>query len=490
MAIEILILSGARRHERLVLEGDEFRAGADPACEVFFDPARDPAARGCGALLRREDDGWRVSPGGSGDLRVNQQAVRGSVRLRSGDVIGLSDSGPDFCFRLVAGGKEPLSAAAVAGTTTPPARSLPSATLVAAPAGRQDVAGGQTRQPLPSPSPSTRPWTGWTLGAIAAAVLLVILWRAFQPPIVVIVPGGKPADDMKADKPGDTAKADKPTDARKKAGQEQGDDKSGKGGVSPPPPAAELPRDAVFLVEVEKAGRFWPFATCVAVAKDTLLTSAREAMQMAAWRQKDGFKLWAFSPALGLRTEIREIRVHGVFATLAEKPSDWIYFNLALLSVDGELPKIAALASPEELEEVKEDAQVRCLSFPHEGEKTAADYPFQLQMVGGRILMTTVANHLPGRPRLLHVKAEIPPNAYGSPIFNEKGSLVGVYGAPADAADAEAPNAKSARTHIQLASIVIPEIIRRWTGNRDGKLWIIPPSPTSPTDQPAEGHNL
>ena len=45
-------------------------------------------------------------------------------------------------------------------------------------------------------------------------------------------------------------------------------------------------RDAVFLVEVEKAGRFWPFATCVAVGKETLLTSAREAMQLATWREE------------------------------------------------------------------------------------------------------------------------------------------------------------------------------------------------------------
>jgi len=45
-------------------------------------------------------------------------------------------------------------------------------------------------------------------------------------------------------------------------------------------------RDAVFLVEVEKAGRFWPFATCVAVGKDTLLTSAREAVQLASGTRK------------------------------------------------------------------------------------------------------------------------------------------------------------------------------------------------------------
>ena len=193
MAVEILILSGARRHQRLVLEASEFRAGSDPACEVFFDPTRDPAAKGRGALLRREDDGWHISASG-GELTVNQQAVTGSLALRSGDVISLSATGPDFCFRLADPRQEPPMATVVSAAVPQPAMSLPSSVPATVAAQEQAVADGETREPLSGPSPSTSQWTTWALGGLAACVLLVILWRAFQPPmvppIVINVPGG------------------------------------------------------------------------------------------------------------------------------------------------------------------------------------------------------------------------------------------------------------------------------------------------------------
>ena len=38
MAVEILILSGARKGEKLMIERREFRVGSDPGCEIYFDP--------------------------------------------------------------------------------------------------------------------------------------------------------------------------------------------------------------------------------------------------------------------------------------------------------------------------------------------------------------------------------------------------------------------------------------------------------------------
>ena len=509
MAVEILILSGARRHERLVLEANEFRAGSDPACEVFFDPTRDPAAQGRGALVRKEDDGWYISPSG-GDLTVNQQVLTGPLRLRSGDVIGLSASGPDFCFRLEARGSEPPAA-----TVPQPAKSVPSAAPVddsvgsalrgvpgagenRLPSVATERHGGRSlqgnsstysdaipQQPLSGPSPFTRQWTTWALGGLAAGVLLVVLWRAFQPPVIppitIHVDAGKPAETVKEKKP---VEAGKEQGEAKPAGQEA--KKPAEAKLAP----VELPREAVFLVEVEKARRFWPFATCVAVAKDTLLTSAREAMQMAAWRQKEGFKLWAVSPALGLRLrlEIHEIRVHSVFSTLADKPSDWIYYDLALLSVEGELPKIAALASAEDLAELKEDDPVRLLGFTHEGEKTPADRKFEPQMLPGSIFVTPVPKEdLLGKPRLLQVEAKIPPNVYGSPIFNARGSVVAIYGAPAVPPDQDVPPAAAAMKDIHYAAIVSAAVVRRWTEDRDENLWVVPTQAAPLDPSPSKG---
>ena len=106
MAVEILILSGARQGARLVLDGKQFRVGTEPDCEVFFDPQHDPSAKDRAALLQLEDDGWHIRSTGAGELIVNQQTVTGSKCLRSGDVVRLSAIGPDFCFRLVAPGAE------------------------------------------------------------------------------------------------------------------------------------------------------------------------------------------------------------------------------------------------------------------------------------------------------------------------------------------------------------------------------------------------
>jgi len=106
MAVEILILSGARRGARLVLDGKQFQVGTEPNCAVFFDPQHDPSAKDRAALLQLEDDGWHIRATGTGELIVNQQTMTGSKCLRSGDVVRLSAIGPDFCFRLVAPGTE------------------------------------------------------------------------------------------------------------------------------------------------------------------------------------------------------------------------------------------------------------------------------------------------------------------------------------------------------------------------------------------------
>jgi hypothetical protein len=95
MAVEILILSSARQRERLVLEGNELWVGTDPACDVFFNPERDPATKGCGALLRLEDDGWyshvaynalRMEPVfmalGQASAIAAHLAIEGSVAVR------------------------------------------------------------------------------------------------------------------------------------------------------------------------------------------------------------------------------------------------------------------------------------------------------------------------------------------------------------------------------------------------------------------------
>jgi len=60
------------------------------------------------------------------------------------------------------------------------------------------------------------------------------------------------------------------------------------------------------------------------------------------------------------------------FRLLADKPDDWIYVNLGLLIVRATLPKVASLASAEDLAKVEEGIAVACFGFTHEGEKNHA----------------------------------------------------------------------------------------------------------------------
>ena len=116
MAIEIFILSGSRRGQRLTLDSQQFRVGSDPECEVRFDPQLDPAACDRAAIFRLRGDGWYIQRIGSGEILLNHDPVRKPARLRSGNVVRMSESGPDFSFTIVA-----RTGAAVPWTTSPAA---------------------------------------------------------------------------------------------------------------------------------------------------------------------------------------------------------------------------------------------------------------------------------------------------------------------------------------------------------------------------------
>jgi len=60
-----------------------------------------PAARDRAALFRLHGDGWYVQRIGNGEILLNHEPVRKPVRLRSGDIVRMSESGPDFSFTIV-----------------------------------------------------------------------------------------------------------------------------------------------------------------------------------------------------------------------------------------------------------------------------------------------------------------------------------------------------------------------------------------------------
>jgi hypothetical protein len=246
MAVEIRILSGARQGERLLLEGRELRVGCDRNCEVLFDVARDPAISGRSAVIHLSDDGWYLHATG-GQVWVNQQPVARSTRLRSGDIVRMSESGPDFSFGIVAaaapwwtgpvdvpGHGGVFSGAAAAADATQPAGKGDRHLLPERPAGcsaqKVPVPFSSSAQPSPLPPgtaasvhaavepqaavgnnsissaaptiaaetgqqfarPAARPasdgwrWAVWLLAGTAAVIVLLIVMRAISPPTIVV----------------------------------------------------------------------------------------------------------------------------------------------------------------------------------------------------------------------------------------------------------------------------------------------------------------
>ena len=362
MAVEILILSGARRNERITLDCRAFQVGCDPNCEVCFHPERDSAAKGRSAKFRLQEGGWYVRCAG-GEMWIGKQRIVGATHVRSGDVIRMSESGPEFSFHVVAAAKGPPGNASgdefasprpveketearafdaeAAGrdglsniaSVLPEATGLSLATAAPLPTNFQTVAGT-----VPMAKGRDRQWLGWVAGALAVGILALVAVRAvfFSPTINVTVnQPAAPASPTASTNDSIPAKTSHENSREKKTDDASGDaekahvavESESKKPAAPPRPVKDLGaqlKDAVFLIVVEKGGHYWPHATCVAVGKDTLLTSAVYAVDLAEMRDKDSFKIWVTHPADGLkfnfRTEVRDIRVLAPFAVVSEKP--------------------------------------------------------------------------------------------------------------------------------------------------------------------------
>jgi len=480
MAVEILILSGAKQGEQFVLDAREFTVGSNRECEVSFDPERDRAARGRSAHFCQQQDGWYLHCTG-GEVLVNHQPVTGWTRVRSGDVVRMSESGPDFSFGIVEY-SDGRAARPTVESGVPPA---------AVQSAGEAIEGGRSDAPptavaseprfIPEatvPASANRPWALWAVSGLVLVVLVVLITR---PTVIVIPPPGQsvPAGTTNPSGPSPVGQEKPETSQVNIAEKEISLEKTGKereaarekapGADTGAPLRAQL-KEAVLLLQVERAGRAWPHATCVAISSDTLLTSAREALQLAEFREK-GFKIWVTRQATGFKEEVQDIRVNDVFATLAQKPNDWLDFSVGLLTLRGKLSKAVALVSSEELARMEKGIPVACFGFTHEGEEITRFDNFEPRLTQGKVKVIATSQDLPGRPRLLHVQAEIPKFAYGSPLVNAEGKLLGIYDEaappPGQKVNLDAPQLKN----MHLFTPVDPEMINRWLQGRDTKLW-------------------
>jgi hypothetical protein len=485
MAVEISILSGVRQGQRFVVDGTKFRAGSDPAFEVYFDPLADSAARDRSVSLCLLEDGWYIQSTGQGEVLVNQSPVVGLTRLKSGSIVRMSELGPEFEFRILA--RAPAQPAAVPGdaaSAPPPFPGAPYSPVVSAgpsgvssttpsplapsspvaPVAVQELARPMSAAPRPTDSGRLAVIVG---GIILGCLVLLVAIKLLSTPQVVVL-----------QQPGPTVEKGDKTPEKNPEKKTKGEEEPLPPPPSPPPPTVDplmaKVKDAVLLIQVEKSGQFWPFATCCAISENTVLTSAREALQLGVWMRdpKSAFKAWVTNPASGAKLPVRDIRFYAVSVT-TEKPDDWIFTNLALVSVEGTLAKTAELASPDELAQLAQGNPIHVFGYTHEGDLIGEADHFEVNNTPGKILVIAAHPDLPGKPRRLGIKAELPPkSAYGSPVVNARGKVVAIYSDPVVEAGADEKARSPGTQNMHYATVVNPGVIDLGLKKSDGKIWV------------------
>jgi len=610
MVVEIRILSGSRQGERIVLDVEQFHVGTHHDCEVCFDPQLDPNVRGQSAMLLFTEDGWIVKCTGEGEMWVNQSPVLKQSRIRSGDLLRISDRGPDLSFAIL--GREasrPTSPSPSVAVTEPP--SCPPVVAV-----EKEKPSGAARPQNMRTVEAVRVCghrLPWLVGVLFVAVLVTVglTWllmrgepaeesilqlqeisgktisegsefcldvpvsrnRDFPGKIIFSLAGSSPPGiqletnrgrltwmptesqgparypvTVKIQTDGKDSVSDERTfwievkevnaapklqsvEAQRVAAGEDvlfslratdpdlppnklkfdlleapawvsidsaggrvrckpGEDEHGDYTIQvrvtddgQPPLSDEMVvkvtvmgdpwrqvehklQEAVFLTQVElgntSKARSWPFATCVAIDEFALLTSGREAWQLARWRD-EGYKIWAVNPITGLKMEIKEVLVHRKFQAKADQPGEWIYANLGLLICEEPLPVVAKRAALKELEVLEEGLPLACVGFSHGGEKITRFDSFRAQLNRGKLFLTSTGSD---GGQLLELKMPMPVNAYGSPVVNQQGKIVGIYG--------ETALDETGMKNLQYATALDPRLIDSSVKWRDSENWIKP----------------
>jgi hypothetical protein len=494
MAVEILILSGARQGDRVVLDATSFRAGTDPGCDVRFDPRAEACGDGRSASFALMEDGWYIVRT-AGSVIVNQKQAAGITRIRSGDIVRLSENGPDFSFSIaaaaVAARKEPLSPHATtrdtAGARRPleppavaPADPLPApgamvpappsfpATITPPPQGPAEM---MTFVRQEAPKATKERWVLWVVAGIGGCAVLALMIGVFALLIRAMAPGpanvNVTVNTQPANTPGDQGASlpKQPESSPQRTSQPATD--ASKSVQAPEERLAKQIKDAVFLVQVEKAGRFWALFSCCAIGKNTLLTTAREALLLDEERDNPdlAWKAWITNQENGLKLAVKDIYVNSVYLSMADKPDNMIYYDFALMTVAEDLPQVLQLASTRELDELDEGLTVYCCSFGRKREKITKHDTFKQQLVEMKILAITEQPESSAHHRRLQMKGKLLNADIGMPILNDQGKIVALY------ADATQP---AGMEEIHLAPVLIPEIINAGLRQRDGNIWIKP----------------
>jgi len=439
MPVLLEILSGAKLGQSFSFDCDRLSLGDGSACEVRFDGRLDPGAKGKKVELWNESSGWQVRASGD-QVSLNSQPLKGAKPLRSGDLIRLSDRGPDICFELLSQAqyKTHLSTPAREPPTepnfppTPPAQPVPSPGMPMTHPLRAPSFMPPGAPPLPSsinapeyPPQSTpaidaasRRWfTGAALGAGGLIFLLgMMTWflrgnrqepitpQPVTPPVVQTpIPPPKPADLPPPEVP--------------KLGLDE---------------VAEKSQRAVVWLGLNLNGNRFAISTAWAINPTTVVTTALNAERWKSLRTGD--EAFVYCAELGKGNEfvrIKKFQQHPRYKPQEVGSAESRHHNVALAELDAPLPATCILAQANELQGVTANQQVFVLGINILWKDSQRPEPFNLltppKLVPtmGRIRSLEM---LPGASDfpLLLLDAPLSFGMAGAPVFDSSGHVIGM----------------------------------------------------------------
>jgi hypothetical protein len=504
MRVNLCVLSGSRRGECIELDADEFRAGGESSCDVYFRSENDPAARGVCVRLYREDDGWRISPVSGRESLVNQQILDSTLPIRSGDIVRLSPDGPDFRFSVVVAavasdqpGSMTLSegrrlggnAAGATASRRSPRFSLSAAAMfvaaaalvlvVVAFASRRDEKGSEpfTRaEPISPMIPETTP-TGKPVVTPVSSVQIPSA-KPSRPSIPLSSPPSQPPVDKKTAP--QAVKAQTPTPPAE----------VGRG------PAINSSPLVVLASENKQKKVLQPFAVACAVEcgkQRMLLTTARIARIMAMFPQRYYAVVPGSAEANPTIVELKRVQtyMHVLYLDNVEpKFCDAArYFDVGILLTAGKLPFGAAcrVASRAKVEGIKPGAALQCWTTEAPpivafADEAIFDQQFRLKVRKQPVQLSQMTflsdddeeDHSPDDRRLFELDGPAEGFLEGSPLLNSEGELVALYSKTPVAADNEQrrkPLATAGRQQPHAALVDAEMIAALWTG-KPSAMWV------------------
>jgi hypothetical protein len=466
MSVQLKIISGARNGECIELDCNSFRIGADATCQIYINPAKDRGVADRSVLITLDESGWKIQNAGTGTVRVNQIIVEGSTPLRSGDIIRMSQMGPDLMFTLVTTGR---------GTFTGSDHLTRSVRDVAS----ETEDDGEKAQVEASEGRISRAAVVFAVltGVIAFVLLAIaISYRAEDKP-AVDVPTHTVSDGRPPVSPPDEmldATLTESTHVGPTVGLPGGSLTGTSGNVKDP---ASTIRERVssavsLIVAVEpQTGTAFPYGTASAIRHDALLTNGLLAIELRK-RLGDGWQVWAEWPVTGERFQVTDIRVHRGFAATYSRPSqETIYWDLAILSIQGDVQNLVELVTPGDVSQLEPDCQVMCVGVPHNGEPLTRFDDARIQFSQGTLFERSTLSagwDIEGAEPavLLHLDISVPENSYGSAIVNESGELVAIYAEKAKLPD----GGHDGQRQIHYAPVVTP--VSAWLQGQGVDHWI------------------